>query len=185
MRSAALASVQEPLPRFGAGQIGFVPVVCFDPCSADLAVIDQPLGKPMQLVGANEVHLADQNCFISCQLHHMCKGWNIAAKGGAVIPCLCAGRIAPCHECHAGGNADRRCAISSVEGHAVSSKPFHIWRAHDRVAVNGRKARGMLIRHHQDDVGLFGLLGGQGCQQVALPLPCFPIPWALPVTIAT
>jgi hypothetical protein len=113
----------------------------------------RPLLEPVQLVGANKVHLAGEHCAVAGDAEVVGQRRDGGGQLRGVVDSTRARGQQPGHHRAARRGAQRRGAERALEDDAVGPEPLEGRRADDVVAVGGQRIRGELVGDDEKDVG--------------------------------
>jgi len=112
----------------------------------------EPLLEAVQLVRADEVHLARERRPVAEVPQHVREGRDLGAElGGVVVDADAGGEPAAAHRRPRRG-AERDVAVRLFEQHAARDEPVEDGGAGDGVPVGPERERGQLVGDHQQDV---------------------------------
>ncbi len=106
----------------------------------------------MQLVGADEMHLAGKAGAITEPAQIVRVGRHGRRELGGVVPGGDAARQLSRHQREARGRAERRIAIGAVEHHAALGERLQVRGLHERMTVSRQRLRRHLVEHDEEDV---------------------------------
>ena len=113
----------------------------------------QPFFKPVQLVGADEMHFAGETGLVARAAQVMGKGRDGGGELGGIVINARARRQLPCHEAGPARRAERRGGIGVLEPGGARGKPLEVGRVQP-VGGAVREERAVeLVDHDDQDVG--------------------------------
>jgi hypothetical protein len=108
----------------------------------------------VQLVGADEVHLAGQDRAVAGRREGMRERRHRRRQLAGVVVGADGGRQPAAQHGEAGRRADRRVAVGGVEHHAAVGDRLQMRRLHHPAAIAGQGCGRHLVGHHEEDVRL-------------------------------
>ena len=108
--------------------------------------------KAVQLIRSAKVLLARQSHVVPHCPKHMRPGYRIRRQRTGIVIRADLVDITPGHKRHTGGQAQRRVAISVVEGRAFLCQLVHIGRLYQRMPVRATIHRRVLIGHDKQNI---------------------------------
>ncbi len=123
---------------------------------AEVAGVDvrgEPLLEAVQLIRADEVHLAAEAGPVALEPEVVREGRDRRGKLRRVVVHAGPRRQRARHEHRAGRRAQRARAVRVLEHDSLLGEPVDRGRPRDAVAVGAEEERGQLVDHHEQDVG--------------------------------
>jgi hypothetical protein len=112
----------------------------------------QPPAEPVQLVGADEVHLAAEDGLVAGVRQVVGDRRLVGVQLGGVVPAAEVGGVAAGEQRRARGRAERVRRVRGVEDDALARQAVEMRRADDRMAVRAGQERHELVHHDEEDV---------------------------------
>ena len=123
---------------------------------AEVSGIDvggEALLQPVQLVGADEMHLAGQRCAVTGQPEIVRPGGNGGGELGGIVIDAGARRQQAVHHRGAGRRAEGTGGVTVLKYHALGGEAREVGGLHQRVAMKGQRGGGQLVGHDEEDIG--------------------------------
>ena len=112
--------------------------------------------EPVHLVGTDEVHLAAEHGVVVPVPQVVGEGGDRGRHLDGVVPHRDGVGVTARQHRHAGRHAEREVAVGVLEHRAVFGQPFEVRRPRHRMAVQGQRQGGHLVRLDDEEVGRLG-----------------------------
>jgi len=119
---------------------------------AGIHVGRDPLLVAVELVGADEMHLAGKAGSVAGGAQIVREGRHARGELGRVVPGADAAHALARHHREARGRAERRVAVGVLEERAAPGERVDVRRLDQRMAVAGQRLRRELVEHDEEDV---------------------------------